>query len=456
MKLLLIGGGAREHALAWKFMQDDPELDLIAAPGNPGIATIARCVPLRVDDVDGLLALARAERPDVTVVGPEGPLAAGVVDLFRAAGFPIFGPAKAAARIETSKRFAKELMQHAGVPTARASHHTTAASARRAAGYMGAPVVIKASGLAGGKGVVVAETMAEADRAITEMLEHGAFGTAGRDVLVEEFMEGRELSVFALCDGSRACLMRGARDFKRLEDGDMGPNTGGMGAFAPVSDDTATLHELVLHTIVQPVLSALEDGGSPFTGLLYTGVMLTPGGPRVVEFNCRFGDPETEALLPLMTSSLLDPVVAVARGESLAGTPEFEWREAASVTTVLAAHGYPGVPRSGDRILFPEPEDDIYVFHAGTRVDDSVSAEQGDDPTVVTSGGRVLAITAVAATLAAAADRSQRYAERVRFNGKQMRRDIARREIEALGRRAQDEQHEQHAPLSERGRRADA
>ncbi|MGI8548028.1 MAG: phosphoribosylamine--glycine ligase, partial [Gemmatimonadaceae bacterium] len=204
MKLLLIGGGGREHALAWKFVQDDPQIDLMAAPGNPGIATLARCFPIRSDDVAGLLALARAERPDVTVIGPEAPLAAGIVDRFRDAGLAVFGPVQAAARIETSKRFAKELMLRAGVPTARASHHTAAASARRAAADMGAPVVIKASGLAGGKGVVVARTGAEADRAIAAMLEQGAFGDAGHEILVEEFMDGEELSVFALCDGSGA------------------------------------------------------------------------------------------------------------------------------------------------------------------------------------------------------------------------------------------------------------
>lgn len=439
VKLLLIGGGGREHALAWKFLQDDPELELIVAPGNPGIATLGRCIPVRADDIDGLLTVAAAERPDVTMVGPEAPLAAGVVDRFRSAGFAIFGPTRAAARIETSKRWAKQLMQRAGIPTAQASHHTTVESARRAVTFMGAPVVIKASGLAAGKGVVVAETMAEAERAITDMLDSGSLGEAGREVLVEEYMEGEEISIFAICDGARACMLRGAQDFKRLADGDHGPNTGGMGAFTPVSHDTPALQQFCHHTVVQPALAALRECGTPFTGLLYVGLMLTRTGPRVVEFNCRFGDPETEALLPLMRSSLLQPVVAVARGDSLADVPAPEWHSGASVTTVLASDGYPSTPRTGDPIEFTHADDNVFVFHAGTRLRTaSTASERGSEPDsagnpgVVTAGGRVLAITAVAATLSEAALRSREYAERIRFRGKQMRHDIAQREIGRL------------------------
>ena len=368
MKVLIIGGGAREHAIAWKLLQDDPTLDLIAAPGNPGIATLARCVAISASDVAALLALARAELPDLTVVGPEGPLDAGIVDVFMAHGLPIFGPTRAAARIETSKRFAKELMVRAGVPTARASYHTSAETALRAAHALGAPVVIKASGLAAGKGVVVAETMAEAARAIAEMLDGGAFGAAGKELLIEEFMEGEEISVFALCGGDHSRLMIGAQDHKRLNDGDLGPNTGGMGAYAPVSLDTRVLQEIIKAKVIDPTLAALHDAGCPFTGLLYAGMMLTSRGPKVVEFNCRFGDPETQALLPLMSSSLLEPLLTIARGESLADVPEFEWSDEASVTTVLAAAGYPADPRKGDPITFPPPQDGVYVFHAGTRV----------------------------------------------------------------------------------------
>ncbi len=429
MKVLIVGGGAREHAIAWKLLQDDPTLDLIAAPGNPGIATLARCVAIPADDIVALLALARAEQPDLTVVGPEAPLDAGIADAFHAEGLPLFGPTRAAARIETSKRFAKELMLRAGVPTARASHHTSVDTALRAAHAIGAPVVIKASGLAAGKGVIIAETMAEAERAITEMLQTGAFGDAGKEILVEEFMSGEEISVFAVCDGQHSRLMIGAQDHKRLEDGDMGPNTGGMGAYAPVSLDTASLQALVKVTIIDRVLAAMRDDHSPFSGLLYAGLMLTATGVKVVEFNCRFGDPETQALLPLMSSSLLQPMLTVARGESLVDTPEFEWHAGFSVTTVLAAAGYPGRVRKGDPISFPEPEDGVYVFHAGTRVADRMKAQRSDEPPVVTDGGRVLSVTAVAPTLHAASNHSRRYAERIRFAGKQMRRDIAWREL---------------------------
>lgn len=430
MKVLIVGGGAREHAIAWKLLQDDPTLEIVAAPGNPGIGTLARCVAIPADDIAALLALALAERADLTVVGPEGPLAAGIVDTFRANGLPIFGPTRGAAQIETSKRFAKQLMVRAGVPTAHASHHTSVETALRAAHAVGAPVVIKASGLAAGKGVVIASTMAEAERAITEMLEGAAFGDAGNEVLVEEFMEGEEISIFAICDGQHSRLMTGAQDHKRLNDGDLGPNTGGMGAYAPVSLDTVSLQEFVKTAIVDRTLAALRAEGHPFTGLLYAGLMLTSRGPMVVEFNCRFGDPETQALLPLMSSSLLETLLTVARGESLANTPEFKWHSDACVTTVLAAAGYPGTVRKGDQITLPPLQDGVYVFHAGTRIDDSATQPGPSKPPLVTNGGRVLSVTALAPTLHAAAASSRQYADRIKFAGKQMRRDIGWRELE--------------------------
>lgn len=433
MKVLIVGSGAREHAIAWKLLQDDPALDVIAAPGNPGMATLARCVAVATSDLDRLLALALDECADLTVVGPEASLDAGIVDLFRAHGLAIFGPTRDAARIETSKRFAKELMARAGIPTARASNHVSVETAIGAAHAIGAPVVIKASGLAAGKGVIIASTMAEAERAIGDMLEHDRFGTAGSEVLVEEFMEGEEISIFAVCDGNHSRLMIGSQDHKRLGDGDLGPNTGGMGAYAPVSLDTAALREFVKVAIVDPTLAALRDAGAPFTGLLYAGLMLTARGPMVVEFNCRFGDPETQALLPLMSNSLLEPMLTVARGRSLADAPEFEWRPEACATTVLAAAGYPAEIRTGDRIAFPEPEDGVYVFHAGTRFAQLDAAHPGvlpAVPAVVTAGGRVLAVTAIAPTLREAAASSRRYAEHIAFAGKQMRHDIGWRELE--------------------------
>ncbi|MEO7101729.1 MAG: phosphoribosylamine--glycine ligase [Gemmatimonadaceae bacterium] len=429
MKVLIVGSGAREHAIAWKLLQDDPTLDVIAAPGNPGIGTLARCVPIPADDLHALLALARAEAVDLTFVGPEAPLDAGIVDLFRANGLPIFGPTKGAARIETSKRFAKELMAHAGVPTAHASHHTSVDTAIGAAHALGAPVVIKASGLAAGKGVVIASTMAAAEHAITEMLDGGVFGAAGSEVLVEEFMEGEEVSIFAICDGQHSRLMIAAQDHKRLEDGDIGPNTGGMGAYAPVSLDTPTLREFAKVRIIDRVLAALHEEGHPFTGLLYAGLMLTARGPMVVEFNCRFGDPETQALLPLMASSLLQPMLTVARGETLVDTPEFEWLPDCCVTTVLAAAGYPSHVRKGDPISLPEPQEGVYIFHAGTRLADDSATHHTPVPSVVTNGGRVLSVSAVASTLHSAATMSRHYAGRISFAGKQMRHDIGWREL---------------------------
>ena len=432
MKVLIIGSGAREHAIAWKLLQDDPELQVIAAPGNAGLAAIARCVPIATMDIAQLLALALREKPDFTIVGPEGPLEAGIVDSFRARGLPIFGPTRAAARIETSKGFAKRLMKDARIPTARASHHTTAETAIRAAHAFGAPVVIKASGLAGGKGVIVAETMAEAERAIVEMLEKRTLGNAGSELLIEEFMEGEELSIFAVCDGQRSRVMLAAQDHKRLEEADRGPNTGGMGAYAPVSLDSPALRSRVAIEIVNPTLYALSNARCPFTGVLYVGVMLTRSGPRVVEFNCRFGDPETQTLLPLMLSSLLEPLRTVARGDSLTDTPEFEWRPEASVTTVLAASGYPLRARTGDVITFPPGRDDVHLFHAGTRIAGASAGNakhDGEQPTIVTDGGRVLSVTAVAPTLRAAAETSRAYAEAVQFAGKQMRRDIGWRDL---------------------------
>ncbi|HEU4564255.1 MAG TPA: phosphoribosylamine--glycine ligase [Gemmatimonadaceae bacterium] len=424
MKLLIVGGGGREHALAWKLLRDDPSIELIAAPGNPGIAEIGRCVAVSATDIPALVELARAERVELTVVGPEAPLAAGIVDRFRAARLPIFGPTAGAAAIEASKTFAKRIMVEAGVPTARAERHTDAAPARRAARELGAPVVIKASGLAAGKGAVVCATLEEADAAIDLMLRDRAFGDAGTEILVEEFMEGEELSLFALTDGHDVLPMLPAQDHKRLLEGDRGPNTGGMGAYAPVSIGDDALVATAVDRIFHPTLAALRDAGHPFTGLLYAGLMLTADGPRVVEFNARFGDPETEAILPLLDSSLLDVLRSVAVGDGL-GTRRLEWRDAMAVTTVVAAAGYPDAPRKGDRIVLPPAADDVHIFHAGTA--------RAADGSLVTAGGRVLAITAVRETLADAQRASADAAARVSFEGKQLRRDIGWRELRRVG-----------------------
>jgi phosphoribosylamine--glycine ligase len=418
MKVLLVGGGGREHALAWKLHSDDPSIELIAAPGNPGIADLARCEAIAATDVAGLLALAERERFALTVVGPEAPLAAGIVDRFRERELAIFGPTAAAARIESSKSFAKLMMDDAGVPTARAFVTSDVPAAKRAVHELGAPVVIKASGLAAGKGVVVAQSIPEAKTAIDRMLGERALGDAGSEILVEEFMEGEELSLFVLTDGTTAIPLMPAQDHKRLLDGDAGPNTGGMGAYAPVPIGTPALIRDVMERIIHPSLRWMRENGSAFTGLLYAGLMITRDGPKVVEFNCRFGDPETQALLPLLASPLLPLLQGAA---TRLQESELSWRSGASVTTVVAAAGYPDSPRTGDELTIPQVGEDVHVFHAGTARDAAGR--------LVSAGGRVLSITALGADGGAAASRSRDVAERVGLAGKQFRRDIGWRAI---------------------------
>jgi phosphoribosylamine--glycine ligase len=424
VKVLIVGGGGREHALAWRLKQDDPAVSLLAAPGNPGIAELGRCVPIAATDFDALIALARHEKVQLTVVGPEAPLAAGIVDRFRAEQLPIFGPTRAAAQIETSKSFAKQLMHDAGVPTARALTFTEPERAKGAARELGAPVVVKASGLAAGKGVVVCSSLAEADAAIDAMLVQHQFGVAGSEVLVEEFMEGEELSVLAVTDGEHLVALPAAQDHKRLGDGDRGPNTGGMGAYAPVSIgvDPGELIE----RIFAPTLAALRTRGARFTGVLYAGLMITADGPKVVEFNCRFGDPETQAILPIaeLPCPLLELLLAVAQGDALPRAMGTARPTRHAVTTVLASAGYPDAPRAGDAIDIPAPPEGVLAFHAGTRRDDGGA--------LVTAGGRVLSITGIGATHEEAQQRSREFAGRVTFEGKQFRSDIGWREAARL------------------------
>lgn len=422
MKVLLVGGGGREHALAWRLTQDDPRVSIVAAPGNPGIAELAECVAVSATDVESLLSLARERRVDFTVVGPEAPLAAGIVDRFRAEKLAIFGPTRAAAEIETSKAFAKVLMREAKVPTARAIMATEADRAKGAAHALGLPIVIKASGLAAGKGVVVCDSFAQAERAIDDMLVGHVFGVAGQEVLVEEFMTGEELSVLAITDGQNVVPLVPAQDHKRLLDGDRGPNTGGMGAYAPVALASDALMRDVVKRIFHPTLASLAARNRPFTGLLYAGLMLTEDGPKVVEFNCRFGDPETQAVLPIarLSGSFTELLASVARGETLPQGITCD-ADGAAVTTVLAAAGYPEKPRSGASIDIPSDLSDVLVFHAGTARD---SAGR-----LVTAGGRVLAVTGVGATFEEAQRRSRSGAERIAFDGRQHRSDIGWREL---------------------------
>lgn len=425
MKILLVGGGGREHAIADALSRENTRVELIAAPGNPGIADFARVLPLKVSELEGLAEVAKTENVDLVVVGPEAPLADGIVDLFRHRGIPIFGPTMDAAKVETSKADTKSMMLTAGIPTAHAETHRFAWTAREAVRLrFGTPVVIKASGLAAGKGVMVCMTLAEADAAIERVLDEKAFGEAGAECLVEEFMTGEELSLFAITDGRSVMPMIGAQDHKRLLDGDEGPNTGGMGAYTPVSFSTPALIDDVTERIFLPTLHAMQKRNAPFTGLLYAGLMLTPEGPKVVEFNCRFGDPETQAILPLLESSLLEPMLAVARGARINSMSPMKWRDAASVTTVVAAPGYPDTPKTGARIELPSFSDDIRVYHAGTS--------RANDGALLTNGGRVLAVTAVAPKFVDAQRRSRDAASRIHFDDAQYRRDIGWREAARL------------------------
>ena len=398
MKVLLVGSGGREHALAWK-LSSSPDLDeLHVAPGNPGIARFGDCHPVRAEDGEGLLALASSLAADLVVVGPEAPLVAGVADELRHSGVAVFGPGRGAARIEGSKTFAKEVMRAAGVPTARAM------SVARP------PCVLKVDGLAAGKGVFVCRTQAELD---TSLRVAAAYGGA---LVIEELLEGDEVSLLALADGRDAVALPPAQDSKRLEDGDLGPNTGGMGSYSPVPEVTPELVEELLETVHRPVLAELAARETPFVGVLYAGLMLTESGPSVLEFNCRFGDPETQSLLPRLESDLLGPLAAAAAGE-LTGV-ELPVGRDACVTVVLAADGYPEGRDVGTPIVgIDEAEaQGALVFQAGTAL-------RGDRP--VTNGGRILDVTALAPTLPEARDAAYSACERISFAGMRLRRDIA-------------------------------
>jgi phosphoribosylamine--glycine ligase len=397
VKALIVGSGAREHALAWKLGQSPALDELHAAPGNPGIASLGTCHPVRAEDGEGLLSLSRALGIDLVVVGPEAPLVVGLADTLRHAGVAVFGPTRAAARIEGSKAFAKDVLEAAGVPTAR-----RLAVARP-------PCVVKADGLAAGKGVFVCRTREELDAGLT------AAARLGADFLVEELLEGEEVSLFAISDGSRTIGLTPAQDFKRIGDHDTGPNTGGMGAYSPVPGVGEPEVEELLESVHRPVLEELARRGTPFSGLLYAGLMLTADGPRVLEFNCRFGDPETQSVLPRLEGDLLPLLWGGATGELRA---EASLRDDAAVTVVVAGPGYPERSDSGTPIEGVEDAEaaGALVFHAGTALHDG---------RLVTSGGRVLAVTATGADVAAARELAYEAVGRISFAGMQYRRDIA-------------------------------
>jgi phosphoribosylamine--glycine ligase len=420
MRILIVGNGGREHALLWKLRRDAPSADLFATQPNGGMAGACTAVPIAPGDVEALSGWAASQRIDLTVVGPEGPLAAGIADRFQAKGLPIFGPSKDAARIESSKAYAKELMRNAGIPTAA---HRTFRDAGAAEDYVrerGAPIVVKASGLAAGKGAVVCMSEDDAFSAIRAMLGDLSFGEAGREVVVEDFMEGEEISVFAVADGTHAVLLLPSQDHKRVGEGDTGPNTGGMGAYAPVAIATDGVMEEARTRVIEPTLRAMAADGCPFSGLLYAGLMQTATGLQVVEFNCRFGDPETQVVLPLMDSPLLELLGTVAEGGSLAGRTT-RWKKGAAVTTVVASAGYPAAYEKGKAIDLPAAleSEQTTVFHAGTAL-------RGD--ALVTSGGRVLAVTGTGETFAEAQQRSRAGAAAVSFEGAFYRSDIGWRE----------------------------
>jgi len=421
VRVLLVGGGGREHALA-RALAGSPEITrLVAAPGNPGIARHADCVAVKDTAVDELLALARRERVDLAVIGPELPLSLGLADRFREAGLLVFGPSAAAARIESSKTFAKELMARHGIPTARHAAVADAAAARAYCRELGVPLVVKADGLAAGKGVIVCPTLEAADRAVAFCLEDRGFGEAGASVVIEEFMAGEEASFFVLSDGETALPLAAAQDHKTVFDGDRGPNTGGMGAYSPAPVLGAAMQERVMAEIALPTIRAMRKEGVPYQGVLYIGLMIDTQGPRVVEFNCRFGDPECQAILPRLGADLLPLLAAVADGKGLPDS--LAWRQEASVCVVLASAGYPGAYETGRAIRGVEDAEGrpgVTVFHAGTAV-----REGG----LFTAGGRVLGVQALGGGIESAIARAYDAVARISFEGMHFRTDIGRKAV---------------------------
>jgi phosphoribosylamine--glycine ligase len=425
MKILIIGNGGREHAIGRKLSQSPKKPTLIFAPGNPGMEDLGSCFAVSPDDFRGLLTLAQTQKVDLTIVGPEQPLVGGLVDLFEANGLKIFGPSLKAAALEGSKAFAKDFMERHGIPTARYQTFRALEQARSHLREVGAPIVIKASGLAGGKGAVVCMTMQEAENALQSMLGPKAiFGLAGSEVVMEEFMEGEEASIFALTDGNAFVLLPSAQDHKRIGDGDTGPNTGGMGAYSPAPIMTPELIEEVSRTIIVPTLKGMRGEGAPYKGILYVGVMLTPKGPKVVEFNCRLGDPETQVVLPILEEDFLDLILASVEGglEKIKVGPPKEW----AAVVVMASKGYPGpyetgISISGLETVYSLPK--AHAIHAGTK------HMQGR---LVTAGGRVLGMVGQGATLDEAIKSAYEAASKVEFAGAQCRRDIGKKGLARL------------------------
>ncbi len=429
MKLLVIGGGGREHALAWKLLQSPRVFKVFVAPGNAGVALEDGLENLPITAIPDLAEFARKEGISYTVVGPEVPLAAGIVDAFRAAGLKIFGPTRKAAQLEASKDFSKAFMQRHGIPTAAYATFSDPVEAHRHLEQKGAPIVIKADGLAAGKGVVVALTLAEAHAAVDAMLVANQMGDAGARVVIEEYLQGEEASFIVMADGHHVLPLATSQDHKRLQDGDHGPNTGGMGAYSPAPVISPALHARIMREVIQPVMNGMEQEGECYTGFLYAGLMIAKDGAiRVLEFNCRMGDPETEPIMLRLKSDLLTLVEHAVNGTL--NQVEAEWDRRAALGVVMAAHGYPGTPRQGDVInglpkttLTSAAPEDIHVFHAATRLGGK------DGKEIVTAGGRVLCVTALGDNIKIAQRRAYEIAGQIHFDGCQMRYDIGHRAI---------------------------
>ncbi|MBB2919065.1 MULTISPECIES: phosphoribosylamine--glycine ligase [Cupriavidus] len=420
MKVLVVGSGGREHALAWKLAQSPKVQVVYVAPGNGGTALDKRLQNVPLTDPEVIAAFAEREGVAFTVVGPEAPLAAGIVDIFRAKGLRIFGPTQAAAQLESSKDFAKAFMQRHGIPTAAYQTFADAAQAHAYIDAQGAPIVIKADGLAAGKGVVVAMTLEEAHQAVDMMLDGNKLGDAGARVVIEEFLEGEEASFIVLVDGKNVLALATSQDHKRLLDADAGPNTGGMGAYSPAPVVTPALHARALREIILPTVRGMEKDGIPYTGFLYAGLMIDQdGNPKTLEFNCRMGDPETQPILARLKTDLVDVMEAAVSGKL--DSIELDWDRRTALGVVMAAHGYPDDPRKGDAITgIPAETDDSVTFHAGTTLKDG---------TLLTSGGRVLCVVGLADTVKAAQRAAYAAVEQIRFDGMQYRTDIGYRAI---------------------------
>jgi len=420
MKILVVGSGGREHAMVWALARSPRKPTLYSAPGNAGIESLATCMPIKADDIAGLKTFVQAEKIDLTVVGPEAPLALGIVDEFRKSKLKIFGPTKGAARIEASKAFSKEVMATARILTARAQSFDRVASALAYLDQHELPVVVKADGLAQGKGVVVATTREEARQAVRDSMEHAVFGQAGQRVLIEQFLDGEELTIMAFTDGRTVVPMLPAQDHKRLGDGDAGPNTGGMGAYCPAPLGTVALREEVTRQVLYPAVEALSRMGCPFQGVLYAGLMVVKGIPYVLEFNARMGDPETQVILPLLKTDLLEVIESVV--EHRLDQLTVEWHNETAVCVVMTSGGYPGAYKTGRTIhgLPATINGGAMVFHAGTR-------RAGTE--VVTAGGRVLGITGCGKTLADAQAEAYRATRMISFEDAHYRTDIAHRAL---------------------------